>query len=70
MKEVAAETGWLDEITSAAVAEATIVTARETAIGTAIRLLGYGDTPEKIAEVTRLSIDEVMELEGTAVGAQ
>ena len=52
MKEATADSGWLDEITSAAVAEAKIVTARETAI----RLLRYGDPPKKIAEVTRLPL--------------
>ena len=48
MKEAASESGRLGEITSVEVAEAIIITARETAIETAILLHGYDDPPKKL----------------------
>ena len=52
--EIAVERGWLAEREQAVIA----ATARETAR----QLLSYGDPVEKIAAVTRLSVEEVMEL--------
>ena len=57
MHEVAVEQGWLEEKVKAA--------ARETAK----KLLKYGDPAEKIAEVTNLPVEEVMELANTPVSA-
>ena len=53
----------------ATAAEAARVAARDTARETAKLLLGYGDSIEKIAKVTKLSIEEVMAPVSTPVGA-
>ena len=70
MLEVAEETGYLEEKTSAAVAEATIKTARETAIETAKRLLDFNIPVEQIASATKLPIEEVKDLVKTSVSVR
>ena len=59
--EIANETGWLVEREAALIAE----TARETAK----KMLSYGDPVDKIAAVTGLPVEEVVELASTPVGA-
>ena len=54
LSEFMEETGWLTEREQAVIAE--------TARATAKKLLEFGDPIEKIAAVTNLPIEEVMEL--------
>ena len=59
---LALETDWLAEREQTAIAE----TARETAK----KMLGYGNPVNKIAAVTELPVEEVMELANTPVLVQ
>ena len=65
--EIADETGWIAAKEEAAAAEAAKVAVRKTARETAKLLLNYGDPIEKIAEVTKLSTEEVTALANTPV---
>ena len=61
LTEVVVENGWLAEREQEAAALATKETVRETAR----KMLSYGDPFDKIAAVTELSVEEVMELANT-----
>ena len=61
--EIADETGWLAEREQAVIT----ATARETARKTARKMLSYGDSVDKIAVVTQLPVEEVIELASTQV---
>ena len=67
--EIADETGWLAEREQAAVAVAARGAARENAKETAKRLLELGVPMDKISIATKLSVEELMELASTSVGA-
>ena len=64
--EIADETGWLADRDQKVIANAI----RETARTTAKKMLHYGDPIDKIAAVTELPFEEVMELASTQVLAQ